>query len=459
MSRRLLAPVSSVRRSACVAGLAAGVLLAGCGDDRGPVHDGPSVVLVVVDTLRADRLGCYGNPEAPSPVMDALAADGVLFEAAFAQSSWTRPSFASFLTGRVPRATGIHREEGDALHPRFTTLAEYLNQAGYTTIGATANPNVNTVFGLAQGFDRYYDSEVVFGWMDVEEGQEIAGGDEPIQSADEIFGLVLDAVGDASLEPYFLMVDVMEVHEYHGLVNPARDLMGLTDAERIRRYDESIRDVDAALGRFLEALRAKPGFEDALVILTSDHGEGLGDHPDVQGAIGHGFVVYNSQAHVPLILADGDGPLEPGTVVEGPARLLDLLPTVLDHVGLEVPSGLDGRSLLPLVRGEEDPTTRPRPVVVETRFRNADKLAWFGPDYRLVVNRDQHPGTAPIELFPVAVVENGAANNAAGEFPDLVQELADKLSTWERLNPMAEAWTPEDGIPEDVQKQLKGVGY
>jgi len=195
------------------------------------------------------------------------------------------------------------------------------------------------------------------------------------------------------------------------------------------------------------------------VLVTSDHGEGLADHPNVQGAIGHGFVVYGSQAHVPLIAADGSGPLPEGATIDAPVRLLDLLPTVLDVAGVEVPRGLDGRSLLPLVRGEEDPAARPRPVVVETRFRGADKLALFDPEWRLVVNRDEHPGTAPLELFPVGVTENGAANSVADEREDTLRRLANRLSDWERLNPSLPAWTPEGGIPEDVQSQLKGVGY
>lgn len=449
LGRRATAALSSL---VCVA------LFAGCGDDPRPRAEGPSVVLLVVDTLRADRLGALGNDPSPSPAMDAMAREGLHFTRAYAQSSWTRPSFASFLTGRAPRSTGIHREVGDALHPRFTTLAEHLQAAGYTTLGATANPNVNAVFGFAQGFDRYLDSEVVFGWMDAAPGQEVAG-DKPIQSADEILGSLLDLVGDGGLGPYYLQADLMEVHEYHGLADPARDLMGLSDAERTRRYDASIAEVDAALARFVERLRAIPGQEDALVIVTSDHGEGLGDHPGVQGAVGHGFVVYASQAHVPLLMDDGPGTRIESKTVEAPVRLLDLVPTVLELCGLEVPAGLDGRSLQPLVRGEEDPAVRPRPVVVETRFRGSDKLAWFDADWRLVVNRDGHPGTAPLELFPAAATENGAANSLATTDPERAEALARRLADWERLNPPAAAWTPEGGIPEDVQKQLKGVGY
>ena len=435
------------------------VLVAGCGPSaQRSQSDGPSVVLLVIDTLRADFLGCYGNRPSPSPVLDGLAAEGVRFEQAFAQSSWTRPSFASFLTGLVPRATGIHGEEGDALHPRYATLAELLQGAGYTTIGVTANPNVNAVFGFAQGFDRYLDSKVVFEWME-QEGEQTLAGESPIQSADEILDATLGLIGDGHRAPYYLQIDLMEVHEYHGLKDPARDLMGLSAATRRERYNAAVARVDAAIGRFLAALRTKPGFEDALVIVTSDHGEGLDDHPAVQGAVGHGFVVYTSQAHVPLILNDGTGPLPRGRVVPTAVRLLDLFPTILEVARVDLPAAIDGRSLLPLVEGSQGAEEEARSIVVETHFRGSNKLALYENGWRLVFNRDRHPGTAPVELYSSNMVENGQANSVAPIETERAHALAEKLDLWERTHPTAEPWRPEGGIPEDIQRQLKGVGY
>ncbi|MFT5688028.1 MAG: arylsulfatase A-like enzyme [Planctomycetota bacterium] len=431
-------------------------LATACGSgDKRPEHPGPNVVLLVVDTLRADHLGSYGRSPSPSPVMDEVAANGIRFDQAFAQSSWTRPSFASFLTGRIPRSTGIQREKGDALHPKFDTLAEQLQRAGYLTIGATANPNVNRVFGFAQGFDRFLDSEVVWRWMDPEPGAPVADV-QSMQSADDLLGKVSNLVGAGDDGPYFLMIDLMEVHEYRGLDDPSPDL---GEGGMTRRYDASIATVDAAIGRFLRDLRAKPGFEDALVIITSDHGEGLDDHPGVEGASGHGFVVYGSQAHVPLLLDDGPGPLPERMVIDAPARLMDLFPTVLEVAQIEIPRGLDGRSLLPLIRGEENPVQRPRSIVIESYFRGSSKLGIYDPEWRLFVNRDGHPGTELLELYRTGMTENGAANNLAADNPDLVGKLAARLKDWERLNPSAETWSPEGGIPEDVQQQLEDVGY
>ena len=161
--------------------------LAGCGSREagappgpgvagGPLAAGqPNVVLIIIDTLRADQVGAYGSAAGATPELDALAARGVRFDRVIAQSPWTRPSIGAMLTGCYPRTLGIYDEMDQALDGRFTTLAEALKAAGYTTLGVHSNPNINAFFNFDQGFDAYIDSEVWYGFMHPEPGQQRFG--------------------------------------------------------------------------------------------------------------------------------------------------------------------------------------------------------------------------------------------------------------------------------------------
>src|SRR4030042_4918019 len=133
----------------------------------------PNVVLIIIDTLRADKLGCYGFPDETSPEIDRFAENGILFKRTIAQSSWTKPSIGSMLTSLYPRSIGIYKEKFDILDDKYLTLAEVLKENGYFTLGVTANPNINSIFNFNQGFDHYIDSDIIWDWMKQEEGNEL----------------------------------------------------------------------------------------------------------------------------------------------------------------------------------------------------------------------------------------------------------------------------------------------
>ena len=153
---------TACRRLFWLAPLVVSVAVVACSPAR---EEPPNVVLLIVDTLRADKLGCYGFPADVSPEIDALAAQGVLFEHVVAPSSWTRPSIGALVTGRHPRSLGIFKEQNGILPDAVPTLAEVFAKAGYTTIGITANPHLNRSFNFHQGFDHYFDSDVVYSFM------------------------------------------------------------------------------------------------------------------------------------------------------------------------------------------------------------------------------------------------------------------------------------------------------
>jgi len=412
----------------------------------------PSVVLIVVDTLRADRLGCYGYPGDVSPALDALAAGGARFARAVSQAPWTRPSIGSLLTSVHPRSLGLEKQVGDVLPQDVDTLAEVFQRFGYTTVGATANPNINAAYEFDQGFDEHLDSNMLWRWMQRVEGAEEVARDK-VQAAEDVFGFVLDVV-DRTSGPYYLQVDVMEVHEFLPGDFPA----GKVPTERLDAlYAAAVGRASEAVGAFLDALATRPGFEDRIVVVTSDHGEGLHDHPGVLYAEHHGSVLYESQLLVPLIVADTGGRVPEGLVVERPVRLLDVAPTILDLVGLPPLSQAEGTSLRPLFEGGD--VALPDAFGVETFFAGKEKAGLWTAEWLYVEGRDGHEGTDPVELQAQGSAQDGARTNQAHERPDEVRRLEAALAEWSARHPARTPTARSRPLSEDHFEQLRAIGY
>jgi arylsulfatase A-like enzyme len=427
----------------------------------------PNVVLIIIDTLRADRLGSYGYPQPTSPELDALAATGVRFARTIAPSSWTRPSIASLLTGRYPRSVGIYDEQRHILADRFETLAEIFSRSGYATLGITANPNINSSYNFHQGFDEYLDSNVLWPWMPGEAGKK-QGYEHPMQTSREMFDLLLERLANDRSRPTYLQACVMEVH---GAFSP-----GVVDdrfvdrfpRSRDRRYLGAVAMVSAEVDRFVRRLSALPGWHDTLFVITSDHGQGLFDHPDVAESRLHGRLLYDSHTAVPLILhhppsaaAAGDtgvrSRLPGGTVVERPVRLLDVPPTLLDFAGVPIPDGLDGVSLLPLL--DRADASLPPVLISETEYRDMKKIAAFEGDWKYVASRDGHAGTAPRELQRSGRPENGRRTDVSARHPERVERLAAYVAKWEAEHPREKPTLQERALPPAEVEQLKALGY
>jgi arylsulfatase A-like enzyme len=413
----------------------------------------PNVVLIVIDTLRADRLGCYGHPLDPSPELDALAESGVRFEQVIAPSTWTRPAIASMLTGLHPRTLGIYDEVGDTLADRYQTLAEHFRAGGYYTVGATANPNINAYYGFAQGFDHYLDSDVVFEFMEIPAGGASMVDTAPIASRD-LFGHVLRQLPpDAGHAPVFVLATLMEVHEW------SRNSMDLRpfDSQFEGRYLRAVRKVSFEIGRFLKELLARDGWQDTIVVITSDHGETLVEHPAVAPPTSHGHLVYETQARVPLIVFDTADRIPGGRTVPAQTRLLDLAPTLLELAGLHVPPGLAGESRAPLASGNAN--AQQTIAVVETHFRESNKIAVYTPRFKYVETRDGHPGTLPSELHLVGRFDDGSGTDVSNRHPDVARELAQILRRWEHTHPGADPTRAAEPPSEAHRKQLEALGY
>jgi len=433
------------------------LLLTSCSPQEKAAARLPHVVLFIVDTLRADALSSYGEPELTSVEFDRLAADGVRFARAFSQCSWTRPSIGSMLTGRYPRSTGIHAERKGILPDSFTTLAEVLQGGGYETFGITANPHLNTVFNFDQGFDRYHDSKTVYSFMNKSDKTKYKDG--RVNTAAEMFAKAREFIDQPRQAPVYLQFDVMEVHEWsrrHNLTRPS--FRGSLEARPNRDYYEALAQVSHDIGLFIDRIKKRPGWDDALFVIVSDHGEGLDDHHGVSKSSSHGRLLYESQVHVPWIMHRA-GWEHAGTVVEQPVRLLDMLPTVLEMLDIEAPPELDGRSLMPLIRDPHAVSELPPFFVSETYLRGDNKIALHGKEFHFFIHRDGHAGLDLIELQSTGGEERGSGSNQAADQPQAVETMGHFLNDWEAKHPQARAVTGTRSLSPDELEQLKALGY
>lgn len=430
--------------------------------DRAP-GSCPNVVLLILDTLRADKLSCYGYKARTSPRLDELAEAGVRFANVLVQSTWTRPSIGSFLTSRYPRELGLYQEKDQILSDDFVTLAEALQSHGYTTIGFTANPNINTTFNFHQGFDEYIDSNVIFSWMRNEDGA-VQRGVSPLPDAPDMFQRALDVIESTGNEgPYYLQFNVMEVHEW--VANRPGTNMLRAEYENLfsaidpyAKYLRLIRQLTDDVHAFVERLTELPGWEDTLFVMVSDHGEGLGDHSRVQLSSTHGYIVYESVTHVPWIMyRKGWKPATP--VVEQEVRMLDMMPTVLDLVGATPPDGMQGVSMLPVLEGRRKLMPLPRYHIVETEFGGREKVAVYGRRFVYVENRTPMGGLPVRELQFRGTRANGEATDVLSRYTAIGDGMRDFLNTWELQFPKRPPTAPLRAISEEEIDQLKGIGY
>jgi len=366
----------------------------------------PNVLLVTLDTVRADRVGTYGGP-ARTPTLDRLAAQGVRFTNAYAQLPQTVPSHASLFTGQYVSTHGLRVSLRDTLSPAAVTLAEVLARGGYHTAGLYSWYSLDAALsGLDRGFALYRSLIVRAGTRDVTPPGEAAAAWRRGENVTALYDGRADVTTDAAVawlqdavragaQPFFLWVHYRDPH-YPYTPPPPFDALyappcaGCVDgslatlerlwdgwlptpAEQARilaAYDGELSFVDQELGRLLAALEALGLAPRTLVVVTADHGEAFGEHDDWF----HGHTLFQPNIHVPLLLRL-PGRLPGGVVVAAAVQLIDILPTVLDLVGLPVPPSVEGRTLLPLVEGREG---RERVAVAETADQQYSALVHEG---------------------------------------------------------------------------------
>ncbi|MBU0496073.1 MAG: sulfatase-like hydrolase/transferase [Chloroflexi bacterium] len=416
----------------------------------------PVIILIVADALRADHLSCYaqrpaqppvgvdtqspgaGYPANHTPHIDALARDSVRYRDASAQASWTKPSVATIFTSLYPSS---HRAivETDLLPDDVLTLPEVLREQGYHTVGLTANTFTSQRFNFQQGYDEYtyLDSTHPFlavgpapTWGISTTIQQLRAASLALsagpasrryQDAGVVNQHVFDWLDERPETPFFLYLHYMDPHQpyyahpYNGV--GAGAVAADAPAERAPRlralYHGEVAYLDAQLGALFAQLKARGLYDDALIILTADHGEELYEHENW----GHGRTLYQEQLHVPLIIKY-PGSAGASAIDTGLARSLDIAPTVLDVAGVPVPAAMQGVSLRPGASA-----ARARSAFAEENRQGNVIRSLRDSQYKLILVNEGNPrGLPAVALFDLRA-DPGEQHNLADQKPDTVRQL------------------------------------
>jgi arylsulfatase A-like enzyme len=461
-----------------------------------PLPSKSNILLITIDTLRADHLSSYGYIRPTSPVIDRLAAEGVRFDQAQVQWPKTTPSFASIFTATYAKDNQIVRTAGQPVSCKFEMLAEALERQGYATYAVVANGAVGSEFYFDQGFDEYIET-----WK-LEHG---AGGADPnrAEAVTQLAVGLLDKLKQSN-KPYFLWVHYLDPHapyeppaEFRNRFQnderfdpsvkiplsdrPKQQMFGI-GSERVldgrddlafylARYDAEIAYNDAQIGHLLDEMRKRGMLERTLTAFTSDHGESLGEHGYY---FDHGRFSFQTCLRVPFIL-HYPGVLAP-RVDKDPVELIHLAPTLLEAAGVQLPDGawMQGRSLTPRLRGQapSPPASGPlafseagwethnkwQKVVRDGRFKLI--FAQTRPEQRWIGGEG-----VKFTLYDLAS-DPGETTNVIDQFPQDAERLTRELWKWERA-PKFNVETDQAGgtcgeqreMDEETRKLLESLGY
>lgn len=413
--------------TAALAGLVA--LLPGCGGSSSP----DVVLLVTIDTCRADRFGCYGG-SVDTPTVDRLAEEGTLFLQADAPAPITLPSHLSILTGLYPDRHGVRDNGAGVLPDEAVTLAEILRDHGWSTAAFVSGVPLDSSFGVDQGFDHYDDDFVSI----PESGNILSRLETDQRVATDVTDLAVGWLRKAAdgNRPRFAWVHYFDPH------SPYTPPPGFAERYGGAPYDGEVAYVDSQLARLVDAVG--PG---ALVVVVADHGESLGEHEEYT----HGFFVYESALRVPWILR---GPGVPaGRRVDTPVSAVRVMPTILDLLGLVPSGGLDGTSVRPFLRGE-DSSESIEPVYAEALF---PRLNLGGAPTRSIRTGSWKLIEGPVvELYDLAE-DPDELRNVATEHPDVVERLLGDLH--DHADRGGELIAEAADLDPEMRQRLEGLGY
>jgi arylsulfatase A-like enzyme/predicted Zn-dependent protease len=295
-----------------------------------------NLLLVSLDTVRADRLGSYHYAQAQTPRLDALAASGLRFEHASTVAPLTLPAHSSLMTGTFPAWHGVRDNGGFYLDDDQLTLAEMLRERGFRTGGFVGAFVLDRRWGISQGFDRYFDD------FDLDKYENASMMDTIQRPGGEVVDHALEWLKADATQPFFAWVHLYDAHTPYEAPEPYRSRFPRT---RDGAYDAEISSADAQVGRLVDALRDAGRLDDTLIVVVGDHGEMLGEH----GEPTHGFFIYEGATRIPLVIS---GPGVPAAVISDQVRIVDVAPTALSLLGVPVPKPVQGADLMPLARGQ-----------------------------------------------------------------------------------------------------------
>ena len=410
----------------------------------------PSVILITIDTLRADRVGCYGAQTVKTPTLDALAHDGVVFERAISQVPLTWPSHAVILTGTYPFQNGVQDFTGQPLAQQFRTVSQAFQKAGYATGAVVSAFVLDRSWGLARGFDFYDDafSAKTFDQKDIGLVDRRAG--ESVTHA-------VTWLKKTPRRPFFLWLHLYDPHSPYDPPEPYRT------EYRSHLYDGEIAYADHELGNLLSWLKQNHLYDSSLIVALSDHGESLGEHGEDE----HGFFVYNATVHVPLIVKPPAGSgIAAGRYGE-PVETTAVAPTLLQLAGVKdsvdtIYAQFQAHALLGtksgmIPAGSQTANQTPRDSAYSETFYPFSSFGW-SPLHALESERFHFIEAPKPELYDLGS-DPGETRNIAAEQPATVAVLREKMQTLLAHNPFTRQYAAAGNLSPDAQEKLRALGY
>jgi len=453
--------VVHLQQTIWVLALAVLILFGPSCDRIAPAKGPPNLIIILVDTLRADHLHYSGYARGTSPNIDTLAAESIIFENHYSTASRTGPAVASIITGLHPRSHCvinplIHWDAKGVLGEEQTTLAELLRNEGYHSYGFITNLNVTERFGFAQGFEVY---------------QPVGAGN--VKAVNKAALAVLQQRPE---KPFFLYLHYMEPHSpytapreykrlfvdagYRGPITGQHSQLDqivagklTVDARDVQEleglYDQEIKYFDDEIGRFIQTLKDRGLYENTIIVFVADHGEEFLEH----GSVLHGYTLYEDQLRVPLFIHDSRR--EEPRKVEAVTRHVDLLPTLLDMMGLYYLGDVQGQSLIPLMEGApaEDWEV---PVYAEASLmavKTIRRRSLMIEGWKLIETEIPSP---TLELYHIAE-DPGERRELSAENPEKRDHLLEQMRSLEAQMPLAQSRTVK--LREQEIEALRSLGY
>jgi arylsulfatase A-like enzyme len=402
----------------------------------------PNVVLITIDTTRADALGVYGQPQPTTPAIDRIASRGVVFEHAITTNPETLPSHASLFTGMFPFSHGVRENLGQQLAEENVTLAEILSGHGYRTGAEIASEVLRDATRITQGFEHTRDPNSP-GMMQkrtrIENGEDVM---QAIREGANITDKGIEFIRRNRSQPFFLWLHYFDPH--HPRAAPPAFRQRIPDSP----YHAEVASADASIGRFLAELEALKMARHTLIVLTSDHGEGLDEHHEKT----HSLFVYETTLHIPLVIAGLDG-LPRGRRIPSVVRIIDVAPTILDYLGLPPLKQVQGVSLRPLIEGSSDDLGL-------TAYSEASRVVavlGLSPLRALREGRWKYIHKVGPELYDLEA-DPTEMNNLFAQEVDVAARLYAKLETLLRDAPAMRTATELD-LDAQMRTQLEALGY
>ena len=400
-----------------------------------PRRAAPNVILITIDTLRADHLGCYGATDVKTPTLDALARDGVVFERAISQVPLTWPSHAAILTGTYPFQNGVQDFTGQPLDPRFRSVAQVFKQQGYATGAVVSAFVLDRSWGLARGFDFYDDAFSAQAFLHKDVGLVDRKAGESVTHA-------ISWLQKPARRPFFFWLHLYDPHSPYDPPEPFRTQY------RSHPYDGEIAYADHELGRLIAWLKQNRLYDRTAIVVLSDHGESLGEHGEKE----HGFFVYNSTVHIPLIVKPpADSGFRPGRV-SAPVETVAVAPTLTRLAGMkdEIRKQFPHPGLLGNKAESED-------AAYSESFYAFSSFGW-SPLHALQTSRYHYIQAPTRELYDV-IADPQEKNNLAPQQTATVAVLEDKLQALLRQNPFKPGEPATSGLSPDALEKLQALGY